>query len=67
MVNASKQDIPCSVSKPPAGSAWYRAVDTAACPPGDLPPEGEEPPVSPYDSYNVKAGAMVVLVTRTAG
>ena len=67
MANPSKQNYPCSIYKPPAGTLWFRAIDTAAVPPGDVSPEGEEVPVSPYDSYISRSGSVVVLITKPAG
>jgi len=42
LINTSKQNRPCSISRPPAGFEWYRAVDTSLNSPRKLLKRGRK-------------------------
>jgi glycogen operon protein len=47
------------------GRRWFRAVDTALPPPGDIAEAGSESALE-GDSYHVEQRSVVVLVSRAA-
>lgn len=64
MIDMWTSDLDFEVPRLPAGRAWFRAVDTSAAPPADVPEEDPERQV-PGDVYHVAARSLAVLIGRS--
>lgn len=64
MFNASSQDITATVCAPPAGKAWFRAIDTSRSSPEDILESGNEQLLENQEKYVILARSSVVLISR---
>ncbi len=67
MFNATARDVDFTVCPAPDGKLWFRVLDTAAAPPGELLDLGDEELLADQRAYPVKARSTVLLLTKAFG